>query len=71
MSQDNTKLLHEQTIIISELLIKVTALENAMLATGLVSSDVIAAESKKIVKKLTDIMKQNTEEPVTPNNSGN
>lgn len=59
---DNKELLHEQTIILSELLIKVTALENAILAKGLINNIDIAIEAKKVVAKLTELMKENIEQ---------
>jgi hypothetical protein len=67
---DNKDLLHEQTIMLSELLIKVTALENAILAKGLINAVDIAIESKKVVAKLTELMKENLEQS-SPENSGN
>jgi hypothetical protein len=60
----------EQTILISELLIKVTALENAVVAKGLINNIDIATETKKIVSKLTELMQQNIMDE-TKKNSGN
>jgi hypothetical protein len=60
----------EQTILISELLIKVTALENAIVAKGLINNIDIATETKKIVSKLTELVQQNIMDE-TKKNSGN
>lgn len=68
---DNNQLLHEQTLMVSELLIKVTALENALLAKGLINSVDIANETSKVVAKLTDLMKKTIKETTPPENSGN
>lgn len=68
---DENKLIHDQTIMISELLIKVTALENAVIAKGLINQIDIATETKKVVAKLTDLMKQTIEEQVKVKKSDN
>ncbi len=62
---------HQQTLMVSELLIKVTALENAILAKGLINNVDIATETTKVVAKLTDLMKQNMKEQSAPEKSGN
>ncbi len=68
---DENKLIHEQTIMLSELLIKVTALENAVLAKGLINQIDIATETKKVVAKLSELMKQTIEDQAKVKNSGN
>lgn len=65
------KLLNEQTLMLSELLIKVTALENAIVAKGLINNVDIACETKKVVDKLTELMKENMKDMATTENSGN
>lgn len=64
MPEDYNKLLYEQTIIISELLIKVTALENIMLSKGIISSADMSIETKKVVTKLTELVSQNASEQI-------
>ncbi len=56
---------------LSELLIKVTALENAVLAKGLINQIDIATETKKVVAKLSELMKQTIEDQAKVKNSGN
>lgn len=67
---DKNEIRDEQTILISELLIKVTALENAIVAKGLINNIDIATETKKIVSKLTELVQQNIMDE-TKKNSGN
>lgn len=68
---DKIELRDEQTIMISELLIKVTALENAIIAKGLLNNVDVAIETKKVVAKLTELVTKNIKEQSTPGNSGN
>lgn len=64
---DQDNLFHQQTIMISELLIKVTALQNVMESKGLISNSDIATETKKVVSKLEELIKLNIEKPATNN----
>jgi len=59
---DDNEFINQQTILVSELLIKVSALEAALLNRKLISKDDIAAETKIVVNKLTSIVNDNLKE---------
>ena len=68
---DNNQLIYEQTIIVSELLIKVTTLENILLSKGLIDSADVVTETKKVVAKLTELVRQNAKDVTSTSNSNN
>lgn len=50
---------NQQTILISELLIKISAIENLMLSKGIISKDDVDCETKKVVSQLTKLVEEN------------
>jgi hypothetical protein len=63
---NNTNLDQQNLILVSDLLIKVSALENALLNSKVISKEDVELETKKVVAKLTDIINSNvaTTEPI-------
>ena len=51
----NEKLFYEQTIIVSELLIKASTLETLLLSKGLITKDELESETKNVVSKFTEL----------------
>lgn len=49
----------QQTLMISELLIKISVLQNLLLSKGLIYSEEIELETKKVVATLTSLVEEN------------
>lgn len=59
MSEDLKKALSEQAVMLSDLLIKVTALERALMANNTVTKEDILRETKVVVEQLSKLIKEN------------
>lgn len=55
----NEDFTNQQTILVSELLIKVSSLENLILTKGLATKEEIDIETKKVVEQLTKLVEAN------------
>lgn len=56
---NNSNIDQQNLILVSDLLIKVSALENALLNSKVITKEDVEIETKKVVEKLTNIINSN------------